>query len=506
MRFGPRDRPSPEPEDSGPPEPDDAAPARPAPYPEDVRVAGASPAGETPAGETPAGGVPAPDDDQPASDWVPVQPQEPPSTEEQPPEPPSNWGAAAPADTSWTPHEQPAGPSWTSLDPPAPPPPAPPPSAETEPPPEIPPSRGRHQASAEPPSWTPLESGTGSGSEPAFGGAPSPGWPEHETDTAPPAGTGSPEPPQSWGRHEAGRHERTADEPFLPGKGLASEPPPLTTPDVTAPDSRWSAAVPEPRWGEAQDPPARPGPMSDPARRKALADEFVAEFVNSTTWRATLAVLEGAFPGLGMAARLSRETDELWRTMDAVDRTAAPKLGVPVWLDDAGMVFDLSAHLAPRPVRTLTGGRTAPPRASKPYAGAFVIDTLDPLRYHRAVGGPRAPRDLPGQGTPMPSTAEDDDSGVVIVANLTSAGVRVLDSAGLWRYAGQVVTGTLHEPARPETRARTRRTLWALRRVVFVDPDLGLGLCLRIDAARVPRCLLAFGVDRTEGAPRFVRP
>lgn len=271
----------------------------------------------------------------------------------------------------------------------------------------------------------------------------------------------------------------------------------MTRPDVT---------VPEPRWEAARDTAARPGPMADPGRRKALADAFVAEFVGSTTWRATLAVLEGAFPGLGMATRLSRETDELWRTMDAVDRKAAAELGVPVWLDDAGMVFDLSAHLGPRAVRGPMAGRAGPPRASKPYAGAFVIDTLDPLRYHRAVGGPRAPRDLPGQGAPVPPTAEDDDSGVVIVANLTSAGVRVLDSAALWRYADQVVTGTLHEVARPETRVRVRGALWALRRVVFVDPDLGLGLCLQIDAARVPRCLLAFGVDRTEGAPRFVHP
>ncbi|WP_396023444.1 hypothetical protein [Actinomadura sp. 9N215] len=273
----------------------------------------------------------------------------------------------------------------------------------------------------------------------------------------------------------------------------------MTRPDVT---------VPGPRWATPQDAPPRPGPMSDPGRRKALADAFVAEFVSSTTWRATLAVLEGAFPGLGMAATLSRQTDELWRTMDAVDRKAAAKLGVPVWLDDAGMVFDLSAHLRARAVRAPLGGRAGPPRASKPYAGAFVIDTLDPLRYHRAVGGPRAPRDMPGQGAavPAPSAAEDDDSGVVIVANLASAGVRVLDSAALWRYADQVVTGTLHEVARPETRARVRSALWALRRVVLVDPDLGLGLCLQIDAARVPRCLLAFGVDRTEGAPRFVRP
>jgi hypothetical protein len=245
--------------------------------------------------------------------------------------------------------------------------------------------------------------------------------------------------------------------------------------------------------------------MADPGRRMELADAFVAEFVGSTTWRATLAVLEGAFPGLGMAASLSGRTDELWRMMDALDRKSAAGIGVPAWLDDAGMVFDLSAHLGTRPARTAPKG---PPRASRPYAGAFVIDTLDPLRYHRAVGGPRAPRPLPGEGEGLPSNAaEDDDSGVVIVARLASAGVRVLDSAVLWRYAGRVVTGTLHEPARPDTRARTRRSLRALRRVVFVDPELGLGLCLQVDAARVPRCLLAFGVDRAGGgAPRFVRP
>ncbi|MFG2249315.1 hypothetical protein [Spirillospora sp. NPDC048823] len=254
-------------------------------------------------------------------------------------------------------------------------------------------------------------------------------------------------------------------------------------------------------------PPVRPGPMADPERRKALADAFVAEFVGSTTWRAMLAVLEGAFPGLGMAATLSRRTDELWRTMDALDRKSAARLRVPAWLDDAGMVFDLSAQLGMRTARTSLRERPGRPRASRPYAGAFVIDTLDPLRYHRAVGGPRAPRDLPGEGAlPVPPVAEDDDSGVVIVANLTAAGVRVLDSAALWRYAGQVVTGTLHESARPETRARVRQALWALRRVVLVDPDLGLGLCLQLDAARVPRCLLAFHVDRTEVAPRFVRP
>ncbi|MFA1543317.1 hypothetical protein [Actinomadura monticuli] len=242
--------------------------------------------------------------------------------------------------------------------------------------------------------------------------------------------------------------------------------------------------------------------MTGPARRGGSVDAFVDEFAGSTTWRAMLAVLESAFPGLGMASALSRRSDV---AMHVLDRKAAAKLGVPAWRDEAGMVFDLSAQLGVRTVRP-GRGRTVPPRASRPYAGAFVIDTLDPLRYHRAVGGPQAPRDLPGEGAlRVPSGAEEDDSGVVIVANLTDAGVRVLDSAALWRYAGRVVTGTLREPGRPETRARARRALWALRRVVLVDPELRLGVCLQIDAARVPRCLLAFGVDEG-GAPRFVRP
>ncbi|MEU9024837.1 hypothetical protein [Actinomadura sp. NPDC048394] len=249
--------------------------------------------------------------------------------------------------------------------------------------------------------------------------------------------------------------------------------------------------------------------MTDPGRRRALADAFMIEFVGSTTWRAMLAVLEGAFPGLGMAAALSGRADEIRGMTDGLDRTASVKLGLPTWLDDAGMVFDLSAHLNARNApRTPLRARPGQPRASRPYAGAFVIDTLDPLRYHRAVGGPRAPRDLPEDAAlATPSDRAEDDSGVVIVANLTSAGVRVLDSLSLWRYAGRVVTSTLHEPSRPRTRGRARRALRALRRVVVIDPDLGVGVCLQTDAGHPPRCLLAFGVDRSDDAPpRFVRP
>ncbi|MFV2177193.1 hypothetical protein ACFHW2_13190 [Actinomadura sp. LOL_016] len=238
-------------------------------------------------------------------------------------------------------------------------------------------------------------------------------------------------------------------------------------------------------------PPAQAG-AADAGRREALVDAFVGEFVGSATWAATLAVLEGAFPGSGMAVTLSRRADELWGAMVGLDRRAG--LGVPAWLDHAGMVLDLSAHTEqarPEPGRG---------RASRPYPGAFVIDTLDPLRYHRPVGGPVAP-DTGTAAAPRPE--DDEDSGVVIVANLASSGARVLDSAELWRYAGRVVTGTLHEPGRAETRAQARRALRALRRAVVVDPDLRLALCLGVDEARVPRCLLALTVR--DDTPRFVR-
>ncbi|WP_242900636.1 hypothetical protein [Actinomadura terrae] len=303
---------------------------------------------------------------------------------------------------------------------------------------------------------------------------------------------------------KGGRHERDSDiggdigegsghtvpdVPSLPPKGLSAEPP-------RGRDVQWAPRQPEP---PAEPPPGPRGPMADPARREALADAFVTEFAGSSTWRAMVAVLEGAFPGRGMAATLTRRTDEIWQTMEGLDRPAAARLGLPAWLDDAGMVFDLSAHLEER---RASRGSSGPPRASRPYVGTFVIDTLDPLRYHRAVGGPLAP----GDGTlPPPDAREDDDTGVVIVAHLASAGARVLDSVALWRYAGRVVTGTLRDGGRPDAGARTRGALRALRRVVFVDPDLGLGLALRIDAARTPRCLLAFRVDDT-AAPRFVRP
>ncbi|MFD0691786.1 hypothetical protein [Actinomadura fibrosa] len=376
--------------------------------------------------------------------------------------------------------------------------------------PSRPSSPGRHQRADDPLGMAAEPEPTPSDPVPPTGGAEPGGAAFDPADTVPDPGVTTPDPASAV----------PVDEPFVPRKALAAEPPggrqdrpeqrdQQDSQDRYERQEPWSPHPPG-NGLSAEPPPPRPGPMADPERRKAMADAFVAEFVGSSTWRATLAVLEGAFPGLGMASTLARRTDELWRTMDPLDRKAAARLGLPAWLDDAGMVFDLSAHLDARSVSRPLRARSVPPRASRPYAGAFVIDTLDPLRYHRAVGGPLAPRDLPGEGAlpiPQAGVGEDGDSGVVIVATLASAGVRVLDSAALWRYAGRVVTATLHEPARPETRARARRALRALRRVVLVDPELGLGLCLQLDAERAPRCLLAFGVDRADTAtPRFVRP
>lgn len=328
--------------------------------------------------------------------------------------------------------------------------------------------------------WAPVTERSGRSAEPAGHNA------ERPADHAVESG-GAAEPPRPAESGQVDGRGRVEDEPRevrAVAATIDGDPPPVT-------------------FSKEPD-----GVMAAPERREALVEEFIGEFVGSGAWQAMLAVLEGAFPGLGLAARLDRGADGLWEITDVLDRTGGTRLGVPVWLDDAGMVFDLSAHRS-RGVRTVRPQKRA--RASWPYAGAFVIDTLDPLRYHRAVGGPMAPGARPGRPREGALAAappgEDDDTGVVIVADLTAAGVRILDSAALWRHAGRIVAAALHDPARPDSRARARRALGALRRVVVVDPGLGLGLCLRVDASRTPRCLLAFGIDRTGAqAPRFLRP
>ncbi|MEV5575566.1 hypothetical protein AB0L06_36480 [Spirillospora sp. NPDC052269] len=290
------------------------------------------------------------------------------------------------------------------------------------------------------------------------------------------------------------------------------------------------------------------GPAEDMSRldaraRRALVDEFVGAFVGGPTWQALLVVLEGAFPGLGVGATLATSADEIWREIAPLDeRGAVARIGIPLWLGPSGLEVDLSAHWH----STAANGRRPRPRASRPYRQALVVDTIDPLRYHRPVSGPSSPHDRPFEAgsfdleTDFPTPASDvlegappadsarfgpafdqpgeddrgrahgddeDDTGVVIVADLTAAGVRVLDAAAVWRFASRIIADTLRDPRRPESRQRARRTLRSLRRVVMVDPRLGLGLCLGLDDRHTPRCLLVFRVERTEVAiPRFVRP
>ncbi len=340
--------------------------------------------------------------------------------------------------------------------------------------------------------------------------------------------------------HPALEPEPTEDDnrPPEPRRDFAEQPnrPSRTRPDVTARDRVPAAPSP---WRAQRPRPAAPAEdMSrlDARARRTLVDEFVGAFVGGPTWQALLVVLEGAFPGLGVAATLATSTDEIWREIAALDeRGAVARIGIPLWLGPSGLEVDLSAHWHSTPGN---GGRPRP-RASRPYRQALVVDTIDPLRYHRPVSGPSSPHDRPfdpdafdletdpPEGVPPFDTArfapafdqpgendhgrahgdDEDDTGVVIVADLTAAGVRVLDAVTVWRFASRIIADTLRDPRRPETWARTRRTLRSLRRVVVVDPRLGLGLCLGLDDRHTPRCLLVFRIERTEVAtPRFVRP
>lgn len=335
-----------------------------------------------------------------------------------------------------------------------------------------------------------------------------------------------------------------------PNTSGAQTPAPRT-PGTRTPGARTTAAAHTP-WRERRQRPKPPEPDLDMTRldtraRRALVDEFVGDFVGGPTWQALLVVLEGAFPGLGVGAALATSADEIWREIAPLDeRGAVARIGVPLWLGPTGLEVDLSAYWHSTP----DDGAHPRARASRPYPNALVVDTIDPLRYHRPVSGPSAPHahdhsadadadpfsDGLGFG-PHPSghfeddplafpssasfdrpgehesdrghayAADEDDTGVVIVADLTAAGVRVLDAQAVWRFASRIVADTLRDPRRPETWSRTRRTLRSLRRVVMVDPRLGLGLCLGLDGGNAPRCLLAFRIDRTEVAvPRFVRP
>ncbi|RMI37465.1 hypothetical protein EBO15_35880 [Actinomadura harenae] len=364
-------------------------------------------------------------------------------------------------------------------------------------------------------------------SPPSFG-AESPSAPE-DTWTATPAGGRhrSPEPALDRlsgqpGAHRSPREDGLVDQPFTPEPEPLTDtpspsppPPPSPSPSRTRPDITARDRVPTAPRREQRPYAAENMSHLDARARRTLVDEFVGDFVGGPTWQALLVVLEGAFPGMGVAATLAMSADEIWREIAVLEEHGAvARIGVPLWLGPAGLEVDLSAHWHFTPAN----GSHPRPRASRPYPQALVVDTVDPLRYHRPVSGPSSPHDRVPHFAPAldqpdengrgrVSAEDEDDTGVVIVADLTAAGVRVLDATAVWRHASRIVADTLRDPRRPETWTRARRTLRSLRRVVMLDPRLGLGLCLGLDDRRTPRCLLVFRIERTEVAtPRFVRP
>lgn len=279
-------------------------------------------------------------------------------------------------------------------------------------------------------------------------------------------------------------------------------------------------------WGA---PPGTP-------ERRFPAEEFVAAFFAGATWQATLAVLDGTFHGLRMAAVVGREPDELGRAAAWLDGGMTAVIGgVPAWVDDQSLIVDLSAHLPGsvwRPSRPPISGRftaqirggsgrsasvgwTRPRgRVWRPYAGTLVIDTLHAGLFPRAAAGPRPPWDQePGAAhppaVPAPWREDDEITGVVIVTDLSAAGTRILDAAALWRYTCRIVSDALCDPARPATLGHARRALRTPHQVALLDPARRLGLCLRLDAGRRPWCVLALEVDesamRDREAVRFLR-
>lgn len=239
--------------------------------------------------------------------------------------------------------------------------------------------------------------------------------------------------------------------------------------------------------------------MEGRARRGALFEAFIAGFIDGVTWKAMLVVADGAFPGKGLGALLSRRIDGLRKASGVPDGEGDAALAFPIWADESGLAVDLSTRFSDRRDRVLgPGGAPAEPvrpRFVQRHSGVLVIDTLNPQSLYRPVAGPAEPGGYPDRRSVQPGE-DDRDTEVVIVADLRAAGARVVDANVLWSYARQVVSTTLHGPA--------RRMLRVLREVVFVDPGLGIVACVHVDVEGRPWWLLAFAPE--EDAVRFFRP
>ncbi|WP_198679371.1 hypothetical protein [Thermomonospora amylolytica] len=252
--------------------------------------------------------------------------------------------------------------------------------------------------------------------------------------------------------------------------------------------------------------------------------DFLRAFAGGDTWKAMLVVADGVFAGTGVRGALTLRVDEALG--DGTDPAYAyPEVPFPVWTGASGLVLDLSARFAGTRVRVLGGdaargdvegwtalGVRSGGRAGfrQRHHGVLVIDTLNPRSLYRPFGGPARPNDEPIGPEAVGEAAEGPDAGVVIVADLREAGVRVLDAAALWRYACRTVTTALYDPRTPATWEQTRRELRGLRHVGCIDPGLGLGLVIHLDADRRPWCPLGFLIDEDpatgQAAARLLRP
>ncbi|WP_146087670.1 hypothetical protein [Thermomonospora echinospora] len=260
--------------------------------------------------------------------------------------------------------------------------------------------------------------------------------------------------------------------------------------------------------------PAQVTPLEEAGPDPLLPGEFVRSYAATVTWKAMLVVADGAFPGLGVTGTLTRRMDELLGAafLPAGGDGGAP---FPVWPDDSGLALDLSVHFAGAGVRGLGGGtasrsaepgwtalgvgpgsgRGAPAGFRQRHHGVLVIDTLNPQSLYRPFGGPIQPDHEPADRSGPADAADGPDAGVVIVADLRGAGTRVVNAGSLWRHACRTVTSALYDPARPESWAQTREELRSLRHVAYIDPALGLGLVVYVDAARRPWCPLGFVIE-----------
>ncbi|MCW2903229.1 MAG: hypothetical protein JWO67_5494 [Streptosporangiaceae bacterium] len=84
--------------------------------------------------------------------------------------------------------------------------------------------------------------------------------------------------------------------------------------------------------------------------------------------------------------------------------------------------------------------------------------------------------------------------GIVIAGEPTAVGTRIVDAAGLLRYARRLTFDSLFAAADEGSVGPAVRAARAVENVVLFDPDRGVGLCVEVDP-----------VSRSATCPLFVR-